>query len=77
MIDDGKHDPPEIKIEDSEFALYSIAMWEVDFMREGIDFTVGTVKKRKRDRFWRLMEAVGRTFVNGDRPTNMYGGFYE
>jgi hypothetical protein len=52
MIDDGKHDPPEVKIEDHPQALAAFARWERELQPA----------KRRKSRLWALLETIGRTY---------------
>ena len=60
MIDDGKHDPPEIKIENHVGSLTHFKAWEQELQAK-------PVKPRKRlsDRLWAFLEAVGQAYAHG------------
>ena len=60
MIDDGKHDPPEVKIENTPGAQAHIMAWE-------LELRTSTPKRRKRlsNRLWGLIEAIGNTYAHG------------
>lgn len=70
MIDDGKNDPPEAKLEDTESALYSQAMWELEFVQADILSGIETLNERSRlrwlkKRFWSIVWCIGNTYYPG------------
>lgn len=58
MIDDGKNDPPEVKIENHVGSLTHFKQWEQELR-------VKPKPKSVRERFWVLLEALGRTYIHG------------
>jgi hypothetical protein len=61
MIDDGRNDPPEVKIENHVGSLTHFQMWE----RELRPTPPPTRRKRFSDRFWGFVEALGNTYIHG------------
>jgi hypothetical protein len=64
MIDDGKYDPPETKIEDTYDARMDFKVWEIQFQQ---GYLMQEPKRRKRlsDRFWNLLITLGNTYIQG------------
>ena len=62
MIDDGKHDPPEIKIEDLPWSIAQFDLWEHELQTPPPKLSK---PRRKRLSFWGLIEALGRTYIHG------------
>jgi hypothetical protein len=69
MIDDGKNDPPEVKIENHVGSLAHFEHWE----RELRPPKPKTIRQRIAARLWEVIEKLG----NSLDPTINTGGFYE
>jgi len=61
MIDDGRNDPPEVKIENHAGSLTHFQAWE----RELRPVKPTPRRKRLSDRFWGLIECIGNTYITG------------
>lgn len=70
MIDDGKHDPPEVKIENHPWSIMQFELWERELQPPK------PTTKRRKGRLWAILEAIGRATIYATDPT-LYGGFYE
>jgi hypothetical protein len=70
MIDDGKNDPPEVKIENHVGSLTHFKQWEQELR---VKPKPKTLRERVTDRFWYLIVKFG----NSLDPTINTGGFYE
>jgi hypothetical protein len=61
MIDDGRYDPAEKKIENHERALNDFIYWE----RELRPTKPKRQRRRLSDRLWSLLEAMGNSYRHG------------
>jgi hypothetical protein len=64
MIDDGKHDPPEVKIEDTYDARMDFKVGEIQF-QQGYMMQEPKPRKSLSRRFWAFIEAIGNTYNGG------------
>ena len=64
MIDDGKHDPPEVKIENLPWSVAQFELWEHEL--QPIKPPNPTPRrKRLSERLWGILEAVGQAYAHG------------